>query len=84
VEIRGAAHCYPALVGSRLLDQVGECTRKYLRRKTCAIISDSNVAPLFGGRVKRSLTSADFRATLIAIPAGEKCSTVSSNAGFIA
>ncbi len=76
VEIRGAADTYPALVGSGLLGQLGERTRKYLPRKTCAIISDSNVAPLFADRVKRSLTSAGFQPTLITIPAGEKSKTL--------
>jgi 3-dehydroquinate synthase len=76
VEIGGAAHSYPALVGSGFLEQLGQCTRKYLPHNTCAIISDSNVAPLFGGRVKQSLTSADFRPTPITIPAGEKSKTL--------
>jgi 3-dehydroquinate synthase len=76
VEIRGAAHNYSALVGSGLLRQIGECVRKYLLRKTCAIISDTNVAPLFGDRVKQSLTSAGFQPTLITIPAGEKSKTL--------
>lgn len=73
---RGAAHSYPALVGSGLLEQVGERTRKYLPRKTCAIISDDNVAPLFGDRIKRSLDSANFQPTLITIPAGERSKTL--------
>src|SRR5437588_6952833 len=47
VEIRSARYCYPALVGSGLIEQVGKHVREYLPRKTCAIISDSNVAPLF-------------------------------------
>ena len=76
VEVRGPAHSYPALVGSGLLEKLGECTRKYLPRKTCAVISDSNVAPLFGDRVKCSLTSADFQPNLITIPAGEKSKTL--------
>jgi 3-dehydroquinate synthase len=76
VEICGAAHNYPALVGSGLLEQVGEWTRKYLPRKTCAIISDTNVAPLFGDRIKRSLESANFQPTPITIPAGEKSKTL--------
>ena len=50
--------------------------RKYLSGKTCAIISDSNVAPLFADRVKKSLMSAGFRPTLITIPAGEKSKTL--------
>jgi len=76
VELRSSAYRYPALVGSALLEQLGECTRKYLLRETCAIISDSNVAPLFGDQVKRSLTSANFQPTLITIPAGEKSKTL--------
>jgi 3-dehydroquinate synthase len=76
LKIRSVAHRYPALVGSNLLEQLGESTRKYLPRKTCAIISDSNVAPLFGDRVLRSLTSAGFQPTLITIPAGETSKTL--------
>ena len=76
VEIRGAAHSYPALVGLGLLEQLGECVRKYLPGKTCAIISDSNVAPLFADRVKQSLTSVASKPMLITIPAGEKSKTL--------
>jgi 3-dehydroquinate synthase len=76
VEIRGAAHRYPALVGSGLLGQIGEYVRKYLPRQSSAIISDSNVAPLFSSRVKQSLTAAGFQPTLITIPAGEKSKTL--------
>ncbi len=71
-----AAHGYPALVGSGLLEGLGEHVSKYVSRKTCAVISDSNVAPLFADRVKRSLTSAGFQPTLITIPAGEKSKTL--------
>ena len=76
MEIRGAAYRHPALVGSNLLGQLGECVRKYLPRKTGAIISDSNVVPLFGDRIKRSLESANFQPTLVTIPAGEKSKTL--------
>src|SRR5262249_38093695 len=43
---------------------------------TCAIISDRNVVSLFANRIKKSLTSAGFRPTLITIPAGEKSKTL--------
>ena len=76
VEIRSAGHNYPALVGPGLLEQVGECVHKHLPRKTCAIISDSNVAPLFADRVEESLALAGFRPTLITIPAGEQSKTL--------
>ena len=76
MQIRGDAHRYPALVGAGLLEQCGGYAHKHLRRLTCAIISDSNVAPLFANRVKRSLTSAGFRQTLITIPGGERSKTL--------
>jgi 3-dehydroquinate synthase len=76
VEFRCAAHRYQALVGSGLLEEVGTCARRYFPLKTCAIISDSNVAPLFAKRVHESLIAAKFTATLITIPAGEKSKTL--------
>jgi 3-dehydroquinate synthase len=73
VQGRGDARCYyPALVGSDLLERAGDCIRKRIRAQKCAIISDSNVAPLFADRVEKSLVAAAFRPILITIPAGEK------------
>jgi len=76
VEIRGARYHYPALVGSGLIRQLGNQARKFLAGKTCAIISDDKIAALFANRVQKSLTSADFRPTLITIPPGEKWKTL--------
>ncbi len=76
LEIRGAGSRYPALVGSALVEQVAKRVHKYLTCKSCAIISDSNVAPLFADRIKQSLVSAGFEPTLITIPAGEKSKTL--------
>jgi 3-dehydroquinate synthase len=68
VEIRGAR----AVVGTGLVKQLGNFLYKYFHSGQCAVISDSNVAPLFADRVKKSLASAGFHPTLIVIPAGEK------------
>ena len=76
VEIRGARHRYSALVGSGVIEQLGERVRNFLLGRRCAIVTDSNVALLFAGRAKRSLTSAGFKPTLITIPAGEKSKTL--------
>jgi 3-dehydroquinate synthase len=76
VEIRSAAQTYRVLLEVELLDRLGKCVGKYLPGKTCAIISDTNVAPLFADRVTRSLASAGFKPTLITIPAGEKSKTL--------
>jgi len=67
---------YDAIVTSNLLGRIGQYMRKCLSCKTCAIISDTNVGPRFANRVKRSLTSAGFKPTLITIPAGEKSKTL--------
>jgi 3-dehydroquinate synthase len=64
------------LIGPSLLEQLGKQARKYVPREICAIISDSNVAPLFADRVEKSLTAAGFRLTLITIPSGEKSKTL--------
>ena len=64
------------LIGVDLLHAFGGYARKYLPHERCAIVSDSNVAPLFAKRVEESLASAGFRPTLITIPAGEKSKTL--------
>jgi 3-dehydroquinate synthase len=77
VKIRDAANCDRALIGSGLLKQVGESVRKFLGGKPCAaVVTDSNVAPLFTDLVRQSLISAGFQPTLITIPAGEKSKTL--------
>jgi 3-dehydroquinate synthase len=67
---------YGISLGNGLLEQLGACARKFLRRQTCAIISDSNVARLFAQRAKKSLQIASFRPILITIPAGERSKTL--------
>jgi 3-dehydroquinate synthase len=70
------------LIGESLLKRLGVRVRQHLSGKTCAIISDSNVAPLFAKRVRQSLKSAGFQPTLITIAAGEKSKTL-EQAGVI-
>ena len=64
------------LVGSDLSREVSKHLPEVRLSKTCAIISDTTVAPLFADRIKNSLSSAGFRQTLITIPAGEKSKTL--------
>jgi len=59
-------------VGSGILDRVGELARDAgLKPGRAALISDSNVAKLYAGRVRDSLQAAGFDALVIEIPAGE-------------
>jgi 3-dehydroquinate synthase len=64
------------LLGADLLKQLGKHARKYVTAKTCAVVTDSNVGPLFARRVERGLTSVGFEPALITIPAGEKSKTL--------
>lgn len=64
------------IVGRGVLKEVGPILAKKLPASQCAIISDSNVAPLFADRVKQSLMSAGFHPTLIKVPAGEESKTL--------
>ena len=73
---------YRALIGERLLHEIGERCRTIGFSGRCAVISDTNVATLFADQVKRNLTSAGFQSTLITIPAGEKSKTL-EQAGMI-
>ena len=75
-QIRIGVDSWPVLISGNLLDRVGECVRKYLPRRRCAVITDSNVARLFAGQVIKSLASSGFGQTLITIPAGEQSKTL--------
>jgi 3-dehydroquinate synthase len=76
LKVYAAAESFPVLVGSDLRKEFSKHVRKHLPRKTCAIISDNNVAPLFANQRKKSLVSAGVRPALITIPAGEKSKTL--------
>jgi 3-dehydroquinate synthase len=67
---------YRVLVAESLLKQLGARIGQHLSRRTCAIVTDSNVGPLFADRVKQSLISASLKPILITIPAGEKSKTL--------
>ena len=75
-EVRIGRHFYHVLIGPGLLETVGEAIKEKLSPSRCAIISDTNVAPLFAEPVKKSLTSAGFDSVLITVPAGEQSKNV--------
>ena len=69
---------YVIHIGAGLLARLGrECARLGLGRK-CAVISDRNVAPLYGEAARRSLAGAGFEAALLTVPAGEKAKSLDS------
>ena len=75
-EVSAGQHSYRVLIGPGVLDTVADAIQQKLSPSRCAIISDTNVAPLFADKIQKSLTSAGFEPTLITIPAGEKSKTL--------
>lgn len=71
VKVSLGSRSYGIQIGGGLLAGLGvECAKLQLGQK-CAVISDSNVAPLYGPAALASLKRAGFDAVLITVPAGE-------------
>lgn len=63
---------YDIIIERGLLSRAGECCRAVLpKARRLAVITDSNVAPLYLERVKKSLETAGFAVKGITVPAGE-------------
>ncbi len=59
------------VLGVDVLDVIGVVLRARGRRGSVALISDSNVAPLHGDRVAKSLMRAGYEVLPLRVPAGE-------------
>ena len=64
---------YEVLVGRGLLAEIGSEVVRALARSNgkCAVVSDTNVAPLYGEAVRDSLEEAGFECVSIEVTAGE-------------
>lgn len=62
---------YEVKIGANLLEGLGaECAR-VCRAERCAIVSDSHVWPLYGGKAEESLKAAGIEPVHFVFPAGE-------------
>ena len=75
-EVRTSGHSYRVLIGPGLLETVGDAIKEKLAPSRCAIVSDTNVAPLFAGKIQKSLAASGFESTLITVPAAEQSKTL--------
>jgi 3-dehydroquinate synthase len=66
---------YPIQIGSGNLDSLGESCKAAGLKGKCLVVTDENVAPLYGSRVFKSLEKAGFKPALETLLAGEptKC-----------
>ena len=67
------AHAYDIEIAAGLLPEVGAKVAKLLpKARKAAIISDTNVAPLYAGKLQQSLEAAGFDVSQVIIQAGEQ------------
>ena len=76
--VQAGENAYEVLVGSQLLGGTGGLIGERLSGRSCAVISDDNVAKHFGDPVLGSLKSAGIRSTLISVSPGEESKTLKS------
>ena len=66
-----ASKTYDIHIGSGLLDTIGSEVQKLGKVKNICIVSESNVYPLYGDRVKTALETSGFSVVSYVFPAGE-------------
>ncbi len=67
---------YDIKIGSGLLAQCGGLIRAVTDAQMLAIVTDSNVAPLYLGAVEESLKAAGFNTISVVFPAGERSKNI--------
>lgn len=72
VRVEAASRSYDVLVGSGLIDDLGSLLRKACDADVAFVVTDSNVAPHYLGRVIDSLEGAGLHTASLTIPAGER------------
>ena len=71
VKVNLGKDSYEIEIECGLLDRVGEKIRSLTKAEKIAVITDDDVEPLYGERIRKVLTEAGFDVRVIAIPAGE-------------
>jgi len=66
-----ASGTYDVIIGEDLISNIGSYVKRIQKPCKCAIISDSNVWPIYGETVSDSLESAGFEMLNYVFPAGE-------------
>lgn len=72
IDVSTPSRAYKVHVGQGVIDQVGLLTREACGGGKAAVISDSNVAPLYANAVAEALAEAGYAPSLQVFPAGEE------------
>ena len=70
-----ASKSYDVKIGHGILSEIGAVVRSKIGGKVAAIVTDSNVAPLYGNALVETLESNGYRTALYAFPQGETSKT---------
>lgn len=74
-----ASKSYDVLIGSNLIENIGELLCSAFKKECkVAIISDSNVFPIYGATVSESLAKCGFKVVSYTFPAGESSKTAAT------
>ncbi len=74
---------YVVHIGPDLLSQTGRLAAEATPSRTCAVITDTTVEPLYAAPVCRSLQEAGFKVCLHAFPAGEQNKNINTYGGML-
>lgn len=78
-----ASRVYDIIIEKGILDRVGEESAKVIKPCAAAILTDSNVAPLYAERLEQSLISSGFAPVRFTITAGEESKSAESYLSFL-
>jgi len=71
VQVEVVPRSYPVVIGPDTLSTVGPRLAKLVKSRRIAVVTDTNVGPLYGDETVASLEEAGFVTTLLTVPAGE-------------
>lgn len=78
-----ASNVYDIIIEKGILKSAGELVSKVISPCAAAILTDSNVEPLYADAVERSLADAGFETVRFVIPAGEGSKCAESYLAFL-
>ncbi len=71
IKVDLAGRSYDIVIGPGLIDLVGALARPLLAAPRVIVVTDGNVAPLYGQRVAASFAAVGVDAPVVVVPAGE-------------
>lgn len=78
-----ASRTYDIIIEKGILDRAGEETATVINPCAAAILTDSNVAPLYAERLEKSLATKGFSTIRFTIPAGEESKSAENYLSFL-